>query len=275
MARCFRVMLVTLLLAVTLTTLATAQQPPTKKLLLLGQSPDGHPPATHEYLPGLRVLAKCLAGTPQLQISVINADEPWTDGPDLLKDADGAVLFLSEGAKWLHAEPRRLEALAQLASNGGGLSVVHWGMGTREARNIDGFLKLLGGCHGGPDRKYKVLQNVFVEVVDAKHPITTGIADFRVNEEFYYQLKFLDAQRSIKPILKANIDDSLETVAWAWERPDGGRSFGFSGGHYHDNWQRVEYRRLVAQAVLWSLKLPIPEGGLPVEVTPDDLKLQQ
>ena len=36
------------------------------------------------------------------------------------------------------------------------------------------------------------------------------------------------------------------------------RSFGFSGLHFHDNWRLPEYRRLVAQGVLWSLKLPIP-----------------
>ena len=51
----------------------------------------------------------------------------------------------------------------------------------------------------------------------------------------------------MKPILRAPIDGTAETVAWAWERPDGGRSFGFSGLHFHDHWKRPEYRRLVAQ----------------------------
>ena len=70
--------------------------------------------------------------------------------------------------------------------------------------------------------------------------------DFRIREEFYYKLKFINAQKTIKPILKTKIDGQLETVSWAWQRPDGGRSFGFSGGHFHDNWSRVEYRRLIA-----------------------------
>jgi hypothetical protein len=34
-----------------------------------------------------------------------------------------------------------------------------------------------------------------------------------------------------------------------------------------------EYRRLVAQGVLWTMKLPISKDGLPVEVTEDELKL--
>jgi hypothetical protein len=70
----------------------------------------------------------------------------------------------------------------------------------------------------------------------------------------------------LTPILQADIDGAKHTVSWAWQRPDGGRSFGFSGLHFHDNWQKPEYRRLVTQAVLWTLDLPAPEGGVNVDV---------
>ena len=50
------------------------------------------------------------------------------------------------------------------------------------------------------------------------------------------------------------------------ERSDGGRSFGFSGLHFHENWQLPEYRRLVTQGVLWTLDLPIPIGGVDVNL---------
>jgi hypothetical protein len=56
--------------------------------------------------------------------------------------------------------------------------------------------------------------------------------------------------------VEATIDGRAETVAWAYERPDGGRSFGFSGLHFHDNWARPEYQKLIVQATLWTLKLP-------------------
>ena len=49
------------------------------------------------------------------------------------------------------------------------------------------------------------------------------------------------------------------------EREGGGRSFGFSGLHFHENWQIPEYRRLVAQGVLWTLDLPIPKDGIGVK----------
>jgi type 1 glutamine amidotransferase len=253
---------------------AGAAAGPAKKLLLVGQGPDGHPPQTHEYVAGLKVLAKCLETVPGLEVTTVRADEPWKEGPELIGRADGVVLFLAEGARWMNHDPRRHEALARLAKRGGGLVVLHWAMGTRDAKNIDGCLELLGGCHGGPDRKYKVLETG-AQVADPKHPVSAGIKDFRVRDEFYYRLKFAKPEGRVRPLLRVRIDGRPEVVAWAWERPDGGRSFGFSGLHFHDNWRLPEYRRLVAQGVLWTLKLPIPGDGLAVKVTEEDLRLQR
>jgi type 1 glutamine amidotransferase len=248
-------------------------QPP-KKLLLVGHPPDGHPPATHEYVAGIRVLARCLEKTAGLEITQVEAVGPWKQGPELIDRADGVVLFVSEGAKWLQADPARHAALSRVARRGGGLLGLHWAIGTRDAGPIADFLKLFGACHGGPDRKYIVIDTQ-AEVADAKHPIMTGIRDFKVKDEFYYRLKVVSPPPGIQPLLRVPIDGNKEMVSWAWERPDGGRSFGFSGLHFHENWRLPEYRRLVAQAVLWTMKLPIPREGLAVEVNDDDLQLKK
>ena len=246
---------------------------PKKKLLLIGQGPDGHPVETHEYVAGLRVLAKCLGPVRGLEVTSVRADGPWKEGPELIDRADGVVLYLAEGAKWVQDDPKRLEAFAKLAKRGGGIVALHWALGTREARPIADFVKLVGGCHGGPDRKYTVVETK-LEAADAKHPILRGIADFTVKDEFYYRLKLAEPEKGMTPLLRATIDGKKETLAWCWERPDKGRSFGFSGLHFHANWRLPEYRRLVSQGVLWTLKMPIPRDGLAVEVTDADLKLK-
>ncbi len=247
----------------------------TKQLLLLGQKPDNHPPGTHEYMPAQRVLAACLRDVDGLETKIVQADDPWLDGPKLLDTADGVVLFASEGAKWVSAEPRRLDAFARLAQRGGGLVVIHWGMGTRDAANIDAFVKLFGGCHGGPDRKYLVVDDADLQIATPSHPVVTAIESFRVpREEFYYRLKWIKPDDGLTPLVRVPIEDSVETVCWAWQRPDGGRSFGFSGLHFHDNWRYEAYRRLIAQAALWTLKLPIPKSGLPVDVDDKVLALK-
>ncbi len=242
---------------------------PKKKVLLVGQGPDGvHPAGTHEYAEAMTVLQKLLKGVPELEITTEKADGVWKNGPELIERADVVVLYVSEGAKWFQADPARHKALASLAKRGGGLVVLHWGMGTRDAEPIADFVKLFGGCHGGPDRKYIVVETQ-LEVADNKHPIATGIKDFRVKDEFYYRLKFAQPQDAVKPVLRVTINGEKETVAWAWERPDGGRSFGFSGLHFHENWRLAEYRRLIGQAILWAAKLPIPKEGLAVEEKQD------
>jgi type 1 glutamine amidotransferase len=161
-----------------------------------------------------------------------------------------------------------------LGARGGGLAVIHWGMGTRDAGPIEPFVKLFGGCHGGPDRKYRVVEEA-IQIADPKHPATTGVAGLRLQEEWYYRLKFVKPEGSVRPLVQVTIDGQPETVSWAWERPDGGRSFGFSGLHFHGNWQQPAYRRLIGQAVLWTLKLPIPKDGLPVDIAADELKVQK
>jgi type 1 glutamine amidotransferase len=234
-----------------------------KKLLLVGQGPDGHPPSTHEYLDGLKVLEKVLKPVKGIETTLVKADGKWENGPELIDRSDGIVLFVSEGAKWVQDDEKRLAALKRAAKRGAGLSVLHWGMGCKDAKYIDEWLALLGGCHGGPDRKYQVVET---DVTPAeKSPVAAGLSPFRVKDEFYYTLKFVKPEGSVKPVLTAKIDGADHPVAWTWERPDGGRSFGFSGLHFHENWKRPEYRRLVGQGVLWTLKMPVPDKGLPVE----------
>jgi type 1 glutamine amidotransferase len=251
-----------MLLCLTVFAVPTWADPP-RKVLLLYQGPDGHPKETHEYERGMTLLHKLLQKVPELETTLVNADEPFKQAPALLAKADGAVLFLSEGAAWLSRDKERLQAFNDLAKRKGGLVVLHWAMGSKDAANVKAFVELFGGCHGGPDRKYKVVSAEAI-IVDRMHPICRGLGHFKVRDEFYYQLKLYKSSAELLPLLQVEIDGKLETVAWALERPDGGRSYGFSGLHFHENWQLNEVRRLVAQAVLWTNRVPIPKDGLPV-----------
>jgi len=250
---------------------SSAAADPPKRVLLLGQKRD-HPAGTHEYMAGLKVLAKCLERVPGVESTIIRADEPWPEGPGLLKRADGVVTYLGQGAKWLQVDPKRLEALQQLAARRGGIVALHWAIGAQDAKYIPRHIEIVGGCHGGPDRRYTILEGE-VQVADRQHPITFGVDDFRLHDEFYFKLKFA-AKGRIRPILRVPIEGKAEVVAWAFERPDGGRSFGFGGMHFHRNWQSAACRRLIVQGLLWTLELPVPKGGLPVDVAEEDLKLK-
>ena len=146
-------------------------------------------------------------------------------------------------------------------------------MGTVDAKYIDRFAAIFGGCHGGPDRKDASF-SVKALIADRQHPFCLSIDDFDVHDEFYYQLKFVKPVDQVTPIIQAEIEGRLETIGWAWQRNDGGRSFGFSGLHYHENWGLPEYRRLATNAILWTLKIPIPKGGIDVNVPKEIFELK-
>jgi len=240
-----------------------------KRLLIVGQGPDGHPPTTHEFMAGANVLAELLKSCGEIQIKVAKVDEPWGDGPALIDHADGIAMFVTQGARWMQIDPTRHAALKRLAARGGAIVALHWSVGATNAQYIQGQLELLGATRGGPQRKYKVL-GVQLKRAEPQHPILSGLPDFKAYDEFYYAL---DKAPNIQPLLKARIDGQDETVAWCWDRADGGRAFGFVALHFHSNWQLPEYRRFVVQGVLWSLKLPVPANGVNVDIDSKKLEL--
>jgi hypothetical protein len=274
---CSLAILLCALLSISGVSAAEPTQP--KRVLLLAQGPDGHPFATHEYRTGLAILQKCLDRVEGLEATLIEADEPFravsnSAGPELIDRADGVVLYLAEGAKWIQHDADRVAAFERLAARGGALVCLHWAMGCRDAQYTAKFVELFGGCHGGPDRKYAVVTTT-TEIADPKHAIMTHVEPVTLEDEFYYRLKFAQPAGSITPLLRVTIEGESHAVAWAWERPDKSRSFGFSGLHFHKNWQHESYRRMVSQGTVWTLKLPIPAEGLNVDVTADDLKLPE
>jgi type 1 glutamine amidotransferase len=117
-----------------------------------------------------------------------------------------------------------------------------------------------------------------------KHPITNGVVPFKLSDEWYYHMRFKDNMQGVTPILTATppastlsrpdgphegneaVRKALGTpqhMAWATERPDGGRAFGFTGGHYHKNWGDGNVRKLVLNSILWTAKIKVPAKGVP------------
>src|SRR5688572_27086977 len=91
------VLVFTLFVAVGFAAPALGDTPKARRLLLIGQGPDGHPAGTHEYMAGVRLLEKLLAPLQGLQTTVVKADEPWPEGAALIDQADGIVMFVTQG----------------------------------------------------------------------------------------------------------------------------------------------------------------------------------
>ncbi|MDQ3330972.1 MAG: ThuA domain-containing protein [Planctomycetota bacterium] len=247
----------------------SAEEGQPKRLLLISQGPDGHPWNTHEFRAGVRILHRLLADMPGLEVSTVDAEDDPQDIPKLVDAADGVVLFVSQGSEWVGSNPERLAAFERLAARKGGITALHWAVGAKDPRYIDVAKNLWGGCHGGPDRKYVVDQRTLEP--NREHPITAGLEALTIRDEWYYTLKFA-SEGTVTPLWTTTIDDAPQAVSWAWERPNGGRSFGFVGLHFHENWGEETYRRFVSRGVLWTMGLEEPKEGLSLEIDRNDIE---
>ena len=126
------------------------------------------------------------------------------------------------------------------------------------------------------------------------HAVTRGVAPFKINDEWYYHMRFPEGMKHVTPILTAVPPDSTrgkpgandehggnpevqqhmgepEHMMWVIERPDGGRGFGFTGGHTHKNWGDENFRKVVLNAILWTAKMEVPAQGIKSQITDEDL----
>ena len=109
------------------------------------------------------------------------------------------------------------------------------------------------------------------------HPVTADVTPFAQKDEWYFHMRFAD--EGVTPLLSAvppaatmrrwngphsgnaavrrQVADGLPQVtAWAYERPGGGRGVGYTGGHFHANWENDNARELILNAIDWVAHPP-------------------
>lgn len=226
----------------------------------------------HEYFAGSVVLFNLLKQTPG--VFPVLAAEGWPRNEKIFENARAVVFYMDGGGKQPVLAPGRLELIERLAARGVGLVHLHQIIDYPKAYT-ERLLPLIGGvwvpgagARGHWDGEF----SSFVE-----HPITRGVAPFKENDGFIYKLKFVDGLRGVTPLLrtsppKTTLKDAEDVVAWAYERPERGRSFVFTGGHLQSSWGLEGLRRFVTNGILWSAGLDIPAAGAPVALDPADLK---
>jgi type 1 glutamine amidotransferase len=239
------------------------------KVVLLAGKPS-HPPGTHEYNAGMLLLEKCLRQNTGVDPVVVK--NGWPEDQKVFDDVR-AVVFYMDG-RGRHEVLKHMDFMAALMKKGVGMGAIHYGVDVPPDTAGPQFLEWLGGFY---DQTYSrnPMNDVVQNQVSPEHPISSGWGSFQMKDEWYYKIRFRPDDRRLVPILTAELPKEAperETLAWAIERADGGRGFGFTGGHFHDNWGREEQRRLVVNAILWLAKASVPGTGALCRIEPDDLK---
>jgi type 1 glutamine amidotransferase len=255
-----------------------------KKIAFVAGTPS-HGYAQHEHRAGCMLLAKELNESGLVRAEVYSGG--WPQDDSVLDDADAIVIYADGGAKHPMIDsaqhPKSMEHLARLMHKGVGLVCLHFAVEVPKGPAGDALLNWIGG-YFEPDWSVNPHWTAdFKQLPD--HPVSRGVRPFAINDEWYYHMRFRPGMDGIAPILTAVAPASTldrkdgphsgnpavreavkkgepQHMAWACERADGGRGFGFTGGHFHWNWGDNDFRKVVLNAIVWSAKLEVPSDGV-------------
>ncbi len=259
-----------------------------KKLVLIAGR-QSHGPGDHEFRAGCLLLQKCLANVKGLQVVV---ESNGTVDPKALAGAAAVALYSDGGGgnPFIQGEHRKI--IGDLAKKGVAIPAMHYAVEVPKDKGGAEFLEWIGGHY---EHQFSCNPMWAPEYTAfPKHPITRGVKPFSCRDEWYMHMRFRPEMKGVTPILVAKPSDQVrkgpyvypkgpyehivaasgqdEVMMWCVERPDGGRGFGWTGGHYHKNWGDENYRKVILNALVWLCKLEVPANGVPSTVTEEDLK---
>lgn len=273
----------------------------TKKIVLMAGRPS-HPPRMHEFNAGVQLLAKCLKDQPGVEVHVVL--NGWPKDEAIFTDAAAVVFYMDGGPghEVVKEGNRRLDMVDGWAKKGVGLGFMHYGVEIVPKQAGEQFKRWIGGHYENSFSCNPIWSPTFDSFPE--HPITRGVKPFEAKDEWYFNMRFAEGfagdqantQGKMKfwPILVAKPSEAVrngpyvyprgpykhiqdakgraEAMMWAVEREDGGRGFGFTGGHFHDNWANDEFRKTVLNALLWIAKAEVPKDGVQSSVSKEDLE---
>lgn len=239
-----------------------------KRVVFIAGGPS-HDYGSHEHYAGCRILADAIQKSmPQVKCEIIR--NGWPKEDQILDTADSIVIYSDGGGG--HPANKHLDRLEPLMKKGVGFVCLHYGVEVPKGEVGDKFLQWLGGyfeTHWSVNPHWKADFKSF-----PNHPIARGASPFQSQDEWYFHMRFQPDMKGVTPILSESLLQApwsgpmvptAETrmsgavakgepqhTAWAYDRPGGGRSFGFTGGHYHWNWGQPDTLRLVSNAIVWT-----------------------
>jgi len=260
----------------------------TKIVLIAGNA--SHGSGQHEHPAGCMLFADLL----NKHVDGVNAVvyRGWPEDP---KAFDGAAMFAvySDGGEG-HLIIPHLDQAAELAKKGVGIAMLHYAVEVPKGKPGNSFLDWIGGYF---EMHWSVNPHWVANFTSIpKHSITQGVKPFSMEDEWYYHMRFRENMKGVTSLLSTVPPDSTlerpdgphsgnpdvrkavankepQHLAWCVERGDGGRGFGFTGGHYHHGWANDDLRKLILNAIVWTAKMEVPKGGI-VTPTPTQEELK-
>lgn len=231
----------------------------------------------HAYTADCKLLAQILnESVPAVEAVVVEGG--WPKDLTVFKGAV-AIVIACDGNNLIGREAN-WKALDGIAEQGVGIVFMHYALDPGDSYGKY-LLDWIGGYYEQHWSVNPFWQAEFKTLPE--HPITRGVKPFALRDEWYYHMRFAEGMKNVTPILTAVPPDSTrkgqdgphsgnptvrsrigmpEHVAWAYERPGGGRGFGCTGGHTHWVYAQNDFRKLMLNAICWTARIDVPAGGV-------------
>lgn len=278
----------------------SAEENGKKKLVIVAGKPS-HPPRMHEFNAGSLLMASCLKDFNPVSTHVVN--NGWPKDESVFTNADAVVFYMDggKGHEVVQEGDRRLKMVDEWAKRGIGLGFMHFGVEVVPDQAGKQFKSWIAGHYEHMFSCNPIWEPTFSRF--PSHPITRGVQPFTAKDEWYMNMRFVNdvagneaaTLNNIRftPILVAAPGDEVrdgpyvfpkgpyphiqankgreEAMMWAVERPDQGRGFGFTGGHFHDNWSNDQFRKVVLNACVWIAGAEVPTEGVQSKLSPGQI----
>jgi type 1 glutamine amidotransferase len=260
-----------------------------KNIILIAGKPS-HGPGDHEFNAGSLLLSQCLNALPGIHAEVHNMG--WPKDESVFDKADAVLIYADGGSRHPAIQAERLALIDRLVEKGVGIGCAHYGVEVPKGDPGEALHRWIGGYYEHLYSCNPMWTPEFLTFPD--HPVANGVQPFKALDEWYFNMRWTEGMKGVTPILVAKPSDDVrdgpyvypkgpyphiagakgreETMMWVLERENGGRGFGFTGGHKHANWGNENYRKVVLNGLLWIAKAEVPEGGALSTVTDDELK---
>jgi quercetin dioxygenase-like cupin family protein/type 1 glutamine amidotransferase len=246
-----------------------------RKIVLIG-GPKSHGAGEHDFSHGVVLLKEFLDASPDARgLTVAAYPDGWPMDSTALEGASTLVLYFDGLPVGADSPPllstAHREQFEALMKRGVGVVALHQASTVPENETAFDLAQWLGGArHGMVDR---TIEPVLFK--PAVHPISNGVGEFLLNDEFYPTIRFVDKNSRMTPILTGKLHPQFRNgkflvidqaedhpVAWAFERADGGRAFTFTGLHYLQGLDNPALRKLLLNAIFWTAKIEVPKDGV-------------
>jgi type 1 glutamine amidotransferase len=252
----------------------------TKQIVFLAGPRDHGMVGRHEYEKDLRTMAEAIAksanfGSVTTKVIVGRAPLDSLRGASVIVIESSSDRAANETHPLFPPDPSTnhtgydaattayLKGVDSLVKKGMGVVIIHYASWAENWAARQYYIDWTGGLwvqmmSKNPNDQWSIA------LKNESHPVLRGVKPWSYRDEIFSKYFLPDDPRRTDLLIGTPSRSTVgsQVVAWAYQRPDGGRSIVFGGMDFHDNLKLDDFRRFLLNSIAWAAGIDVPPGGV-------------